>query len=334
MARSRKSLSRLSTPAKAARRSGNKAQCPKPDLSIRLGALDLQNPVMIASGLAGYGDDLKTLVDLSRMGAVVTKTLTLHARDGNAPPRLAEMPSGLMNSIGLANIGCRAFVSERLSRLKTLGTKIIVSVGGFSEREYGEVAACLDEAGGFDGFEANISCPNVKEGGISFGQIPSKAAAVVKMIRSRSARPLIVKLTPNVTDIASIARACVSEGADALTVANTFTALAVDLKTRKPLLGAGTGGLSGPAIKALTLVKVWEVVSTVSAPVIACGGICSADDALQFIVVGATAVQVGSACLQNFRTPELILSGIEEYCIDNHANSIAELRGTFDRGGI
>lgn len=334
MTEPRAPFSKRSRTSQGSRRAGNKIQGSQPDLSIRLGSLELRNPVMIASGLAGYGDDLKGVVDFRRIGAVVTKTLTLDHRDGNAPPRLAEAPSGLMNSIGLANIGCRAFISERLRRLKTLETRIIVSVGGFSEREYGDVVVCLEEAGGFHGFEVNISCPNVKEGGISFGQIPSKAAAVVKTIRSRTSKPLIVKLTPNVTDIASIASACVSEGADALTVANTFTALAVDLRTRKPLLGAGTGGLSGPAIKALALAKVWEVVSAVSAPVVACGGICSADDALEFIVVGATAVQVGSACLRSFKTPELIIAGIEEYCSNNHVRSIADVRSTFDSRGL
>jgi dihydroorotate dehydrogenase (NAD+) catalytic subunit len=304
------------------------------DLSVQLGSLELRNPVMIASGLAGYGDDLDGIVNLSKMGAVVTKTLTLNACEGNAPPRLVETPSGLMNSIGLANLGCRAFISQRLDRLKTLKTKIIVSVGGFSEHEYGEVVLGLEEVGGFDGFEVNISCPNVKEGGMSFGSSPSRAASVVRIIRSQTSKPLIVKLTPNVTDIACIARACVSEGADALTIGNTFKALAVNVQTRGGVLGAGTGGLSGPAIKALSLAKVWEAVSAVSVPVIACGGICCANDALEFIIAGATAFQVGSACLRNFKTPELVLAGISEYFRNNRIRSIAEIRGTLKSAGL
>lgn len=295
---------------------------------MRLGSLQLRNPVMIASGLAGYGDELEGIVNLGKIGAVVTKTLTLNAREGNAPPRLAEAHSGLMNSIGLANVGCQAFISRRLRHLKALKTKIVVSVGGFSEREYGEIVLRLEDAGGFDGFEINISCPNVKEAGMSFGCSPAGAAGVVRAVRPKTSRSIIVKLTPNVTDIALIARACVSEGADALTVGNTFKALAVDVQTRRPLLGGGTGGLSGPAIKVLSLAKVWEVVSAVSVPVIACGGICCSNDALEFIVVGATALQVGSACLRNLRTPELVLAGIEEYCRNNRVRSLAEMRGT------
>lgn len=304
------------------------------DLSVKLGSLELRNPVMIASGLAGYGDDLEGIVDLSKVGAVVTKTLTLNAREGNPPPRLAEMPAGLMNSIGLANVGCAAFISERLNRLKTLKTKTLISVGGFSEREYCEVALRLEEVGGFDGFEVNISCPNVKEGGMSFGTSPSKAAGIVRAIRSQTSRPLIVKLTPNVTDIAAIAKACVFAGADALTVGNTFRALAVDVETRRPVLGSGAGGLSGPAIKALCLAKVWEVVSAVGVPVIACGGICSANDALEFSIAGATAFQVGSACLRSFRTPELVLCGITDYLRQNRMRSIAEIRGTLKYTGL
>ena len=302
--------------------------CPRPDLSVRLGDLELRNPLMIASGLAGYGDDLEGIVDMSKIGAIVTKTLTLDAREGNAPPRLAEMPSGLMNSIGLANVGCRVFISQRLPRLKTLGTKIVISIGGFSEEEYREVALRLENAGGFDGFEVNISCPNVREGGMSFGASPLRAAGVVKSVRSQTSRPVIVKLTPNVTDIVLIARACVSEGADALTIGNTFKALAVDVQARSPLVGAGIGGLSGPAIKALSLAKVWETVSAMDVAVVACGGICSARDALEFIIVGASAFQVGSACLRNFKTPELVLAGINDYCRANRVRSIAEIRGT------
>jgi dihydroorotate dehydrogenase (NAD+) catalytic subunit len=302
----------------------------RPDLRVRLGPLELDNPMMLASGVAGYGDDLKHVTELRRIGAVVTKTLTLRPREGNAPPRLVEVPSGLINSIGLANMGCREFISERLGRLGNLGTKIVVSVGGFTVQEYARVAAALDEAGGFDALELNISCPNIKAGGVNFGCEPKKAARVVRTVRPKTSRPLIVKLTPNVSDVASVARACASEGADALTVANTFRAMAVDLQSRKPMLGATTGGLSGPVVKAMCLAKVWEVVSAVRTPVIACGGISSARDALEYIVVGATAFQVGSACFRNFQTAELILDGITEFCEQNGVRSLVEIRGSLE----
>jgi len=290
--------------------------------------MEMQNPLMLASGIAGYGDDLKDVVDLGKIGAIVTKTITIEPRDGNVPPRLAEAPSGLLNSIGLANIGCDAFISRRLGRLSKLKTKIIVSIGGFSPREYGEVASRLENAGGFEAFEINISCPNVREGGSSFCSSSSIAGEVVGIVRSRTKRLVLVKLSPNVTEVAAIARACVSEGADVLTVGNTFKAMAIDVQTRRPLLGAGTGGLSGPAIKALSLAKVWEVVTAVKVPVVACGGIASAEDVLEFIIAGATAFQVGSACLRSFRAPETILAGIREYCRKNGIGRISDLRGT------
>jgi dihydroorotate dehydrogenase (NAD+) catalytic subunit len=298
------------------------------DLSVKIGALSLSNPVMVASGVAGYGEELRGVVDLARIGAIVTKTITPRERAGNRPPRLVETPAGLVNSIGLANIGCDKFVSEVLPRLKSLGTTIIVSVGGFSFRDYQDVVSSVQEAGGLDAFEINVSCPNTKAGGIHFGASPSKAAGVVEALRPLTPLPMFVKLTPNVTDISAVARACVSEGADALTVANTFKAMAVDIRTRRPLLGAVTGGLSGPAVKALSLAKVWEVASRVSVPVIACGGISTASDALEYVIVGATAFQVGTACLKNFGTPELILDGIARFLSENCIASLDDLRGT------
>ncbi|UCF79408.1 MAG: dihydroorotate dehydrogenase [Candidatus Eiseniibacteriota bacterium] len=307
------------------RRSGR-----QPDVTVHLGSLRLRNPLMLASGVAGYGHELGDVIDLGRVGAVVTKTLTLKPRQGNAPPRLAEVPSGLLNSIGLANVGSRAFISEHLDRLRNLDTRIIVSVGGFTVAEYAKLVLELEEVGGFDAYEVNISCPNVKAGGVNFGSTPGKAAGVVRALRSKTGRPLIVKLTPNVTDIPSVAVACESEGADALTVGNTFRAMAVDLDSRRPVLGATGGGLSGPAIKAMCMAKVWEVVSSVRTPVIACGGICSAGDALEYIVVGAAAFQVGSACFRDFRAPESILEGITEFCRRKGVRSVAELRGTLE----
>jgi dihydroorotate dehydrogenase (NAD+) catalytic subunit len=283
---------------------------------------------MLASGVAGHGEELGDITDLTRVGAVVTKTITPRRRAGNPPPRLLETPAGLMNSIGLANVGCRAFVEEVLPRLKRLRTRIVVSVGGFSVRDYQSVLSSVAAAGGADAFEINVSCPNVSEGGVNFGCSASRTAAVVKALRPLTALPLLVKLTPNVTDIGDIAAACASEGADGLTVANTYKALAVDLRTRRPRLGAGTGGLSGPAVKPLSLARVWEVVSRVKTPVIACGGVSTAADALEYIVVGAAAVQVGTACFGSFKTPEFIADGMSEYLSENSLRSLDELRGT------
>ena len=299
-----------------------------PDLSVRIGGLRLSTPIMLASGVAGYGEELGNVTGLGGVGGIVTKTITPRERAGNRPPRLLETPGGLMNSIGLANVGCRVFVEEVLPRLKRLRTRIVVSVGGFSIRDYRNVLASVNDAGGADAFEINVSCPNVRAGGINFGSSASRAAAVVRALRPLTTLPLLVKLTPNVTDIGAIAAACVSEGADGLTVANTYRALAVDLRTRKPMLGAGTGGLSGPAVKPLSLARVWEVVSRVKAPVIACGGISTAADALEYIVVGATAVQAGTSCFRSFRAPESIADGIAEYLRENSLRSLDELRGT------
>ncbi len=312
------------------RRHVARAATERPDLSVEIGSLRLKNPLMLASGVAGYGEELKALIDLGRVGALVTKTITLDERVGNPAPRLFESPAGLINSIGLANVGSKAFVKEVLPRLRGLGTRIVASVGGFYVREYGLVASALDKAGGIDAFELNISCPNVETGGVQFGSSASGAASVLKVVRPLTQRPLIAKLSPNVADIAAIASACESEGADALTVANTFRALAVDIHTRKPMLGAVTGGLSGPAIKAISLAKVMEVVGAAKKPVIACGGIFTATDALEYVITGATAFQVGTACLVNFRAPEFILDGIASYCRANGVASLAELRGTLE----
>ncbi|MBN1505093.1 MAG: dihydroorotate dehydrogenase [Candidatus Eisenbacteria bacterium] len=299
-----------------------------PDLSVRIAGLRLSTPVLLASGVAGYGEEMGEVVDLNRVGAIVTKTLTPEERAGNPPPRLFETPAGLMNNIGLANVGLEGFLAEVLPQLKRHRTRIVVSVGGFSLRDYEKVLASVDAAGGAHAFEINVSCPNVRAGGIHFGCSASRAARVVRALRPLTALPLLVKLTPNVTDIGSVAAACVSEGADGLTVANTYTALAVDLRTRRPRLGGVTGGLSGPAVKPLSLAKVWEVTSRVKAPVIACGGISTAEDALEYIVVGATAVQVGTACFRSFKTPELIVNGIIAYMKENSLSSLQELRGT------
>ncbi|MFH0777888.1 MAG: dihydroorotate dehydrogenase [Candidatus Eisenbacteria bacterium] len=311
---------------------GMKAQSAgsKPDLSVRLGSVMLRNPVMLASGLAGYGEELSGIIDLRQVGAVVTKTLTLKPCEGNPPPRLAEASSGLINSIGLANMGVHAFASGPLPRLKAIGTNLVVSVGGFSFLEYVRVAGVLEKAGGFAALELNVSCPNVSRGSAHFGSSPSKAARVVRGVRGVTGRPLIVKLTPNVTEISEVAKACVAEGADALTVCNTFRALSIDLNTRRPVLGGTHGGLSGPAIKPLSLAKVWEVASAVDVPIVACGGISSAADALEFIVAGASAFQVGSALLQDFRVPQLILDGLIQYCTDEGIDSLASVRGSLE----
>ncbi|MFB3906839.1 MAG: dihydroorotate dehydrogenase [Candidatus Eisenbacteria bacterium] len=264
-----------------------------PDLAVRVGRLRLPNPILCASGTFGYGTENPEAA--ARLGGIVTKTITREPRAGNAPPRIVETPSGMLNSIGLQNVGVERFLAEKLPGLRALGVPLVVSVGGRSEEDFDAVVARLDEAEGIDAYELNVSCPNVKEGGIEFCQVPSAAAAVIARARKRTSRPLWAKLSPNVTSIGTLARACAESGADALTAINTFVGMAVDLRTRRPVLPGVTGGLSGPAIRPLALARVREVVRSVSIPIVAVGGIVTGRDALEFLLVGARAVQIGTA---------------------------------------
>jgi len=298
------------------------------ETNVQIGSLQLKNPVLVASGTFGYGDECKELVDVNQLGGIITKSLSLKPREGNPAPRIVETTGGMLNSIGLANIGVEKFIEEKLPFLRQLDTAIIANIAASSIDEYCEVLSLLEQEEGIDGYEINVSCPNVKEGGLSFGMICQLTATITKQLRMLTQKPLIIKLTPNVTHISEFARAVADEGADAVSVMNTLVGMAVDVRTRKPKLATTTGGLSGPAIKPIALAKVYETVQAVSIPVIGMGGIMNAEDALEFMIVGATAIQVGTA---NFIDPAAgvkIVKGIEEYCEKNRLTSVRDLIGS------
>jgi dihydroorotate dehydrogenase (NAD+) catalytic subunit len=303
-----------------------------PDLSVKLGNLSLQNPVMTASGTFGYGKEFKDLVDLDRLGGVIVKGLSLQPSKGNPPPRIAETPCGMLNAIGLENVGLEAFLQEKIPFLKTLKTPILANIYGTDVESYSELAARLSDIDTVAGIEVNISCPNVKQGGIAFGSDPATAYEVTRAIRARYDGLLMVKLSPNVTDITQIAIAVADGGADSISLINTITGMAIDIQTRKPKIGNITGGLSGPAIRPVAVRMVWQVAQVVSLPLVGIGGIMTAADALEFIIAGATAVQVGTANFVNPRATEEIIDGIERYLIEHRLASVRELIGTLKSG--
>ncbi len=297
---------------------------------MAIGRLNLKNPVMTASGTCGYGEEYAPFVDLNRLGAVVIKGLSLEPRSGNPPPRIMETPSGMLNAVGLQNIGVRDFIIEKLPFLRRYGTAVIANIFGETLDEYRRVAETLSGADGVHAIEINISCPNVKKGGIAFGARPEAAAEVTREVRGETDLPLIVKLTPNVTDIAEIALAAEAAGADAVSLINTLTGMSVDIERRRPHLANVTGGLSGPAIRPVALRMVWQVVHAVKIPVIGIGGIMTASDALEFLITGATAVQVGTA---NFVNPSItieIIDGIGNYLRRHGIGKITELIGSLN----
>ena len=300
---------------------------PQPDLRVRLGALELQNPVLTASGTFGYGEEIADLVELSRLGAIVCKTVTRLPRAGNAPPRTCETPAGMMNAIGLQNVGLEAFKRDKLPFLRACGTKLIVNIAGDSSEDFASLCADLSNEEGVDALELNISCPNVAHG-LDFSTDPHQTHAVVSACRKETNKPLLVKLSPNVTDVSIIARAAEEGGADALSVANTFVGFAVDTRTRRARLSNGTGGLSGPAIRPLALRAVWKCVSAVQIPIIGIGGIASANDALEFLIVGASAVQVGTATFVRPRASLEVAEGIEAYLKEHKLDSVQQLIGS------
>jgi dihydroorotate dehydrogenase (NAD+) catalytic subunit len=266
------------------------------DLSVNIGALRLRNPIIAASGTFGYGLEFAHLVDLNKIGGFVTKGLSLNPIQGSSAPRLCHTPSGMLNAVGLQNVGVQAFVAEKLPVLRKYDTPVLINIFGYSTEEYSEVISILEDAPGIAGYELNISCPNVKQGGIQFGNDPGMVSQVVGVARRAAAsRPLWVKLSPLVTDIRVIAKATEEAGADGLTVANTYPAMSIDVKSHRFRLGCPTGGLSGPAIRPITLRLVWEAAKTVRIPIIGLGGIETVDDVLEYLSVGATAVQVGTA---------------------------------------
>ncbi|RKY74034.1 MAG: dihydroorotate dehydrogenase [Candidatus Latescibacterota bacterium] len=303
-----------------------------PDLSINLAGIRLKNPVLAASGTFGYGTEYADLVDVEALGGLVTKAITLEPREGNPPPRTVETPAGMLNAIGLANVGVDAFIKEKMPLLHEFDTAVIVNVAGSTVAEYVEVARRLNECNRIDGLEINISCPNVKQGGALFGSDPKTAAKVVAQVRKATSFPLVVKLTPNVTDIVSVARAVEDAGADALSLINTLVGMAIDVETKRPKLANGTGGLSGPAIKPVALAMVWKVAQAVNLPVVGIGGILSAEDALEFLIAGATAVQVGTGNFVDPRCMTNIIQGLEQYCQDKGIDKISEIVGTLEIG--
>ena len=297
------------------------------DLSVRIGSLELKNPVMTASGTFGYGEEYAEFLDLGRLGAVVVKGLSLLPKEGNPPPRIVETASGMLNAIGLQNIGIQRFIEEKIPFLRTYDTKVIVNFFGDSIDEYVAAAERLSSVEGIHALEMNISCPNKQAGWCIFGTDPRVTTEVVGAVRRVTKLPLIVKLSPNVTDIALMAKVAVDAGADALSVINTLTGMVIDIRTRKPKLANRTGGLSGPAIKPVAVRMVYEVFKAVHVPIIGMGGIMHADDAIEFLLAGATAVAVGTANFVNPNATIDILDGIMAYMKDEKVEDINLLRG-------
>lgn len=298
----------------------------KPDLRVTIAGIAMRNPVMTASGTCGYAEELAPYADLSGLGAVVVKTITLQPRVGNPAPRIAETPSGMLNSIGLQNVGIEAFLREKLPVLRRLKVPILVNIAGKSVEEYAELAKRLEGVPGVSALELNISCPNVA-GGLDYGTDPQLTREVVRAVKQASSVPVIPKLSPNVTDITVIARAAADGGADALSLINTLLGVAIDPHSRRPKIHTVTGGLSGPAIKPIALRMVWQVARTVPLPLIGIGGIRTGEDAVEFLLAGATAVQVGTATFVDPRAPLKVRDGIAAYCGRHGVRAVRDLVG-------
>jgi len=302
----------------------------KVDLKTDIGGIELKNPVMTASGTFGYGSEYDDTIDLDRLGAIVVKGLSLEESPGNPPPRVVETASGMLNAIGLENVGIKRFIKEKLPFLETLQSPTIVNIYGKSVEDYIELASQIDDIEGISGIEVNISCPNVKAGGVAFGVEPIAAYNVVKGVREKTSKPVMVKLTPNVTDITEIAKSVEDAGADSVYLVNTLTGMAIDIDTRQPILANITGGLSGPAIKPVALRMVWQVAQKLNIPVIGIGGIMNANDALEFLIAGASAIQVGTANFVNPHATIDILDGIINYLEEKNISSIRDLIGSME----
>jgi dihydroorotate dehydrogenase (NAD+) catalytic subunit len=303
-----------------------------PDLTAEFAGIRLKNPVIAASGTFGYGEEFKRFVDLTRIGAVVVKGTSARPIAGNQPPRLFPTASGMINSIGLENVGVDAFIREKMPSLRESGCSVFVNVFGFAEEEYAEVIDKLNECDGIAAYELNISCPNTKHGGMTFGTDPKLTHDLTRMLKARSRRPLLVKLSPNVTDIGVMARAAEDAGADALTVANTYLAMAIDTETFRPRIHTVTGGLSGPAIKPITLRLVYQTVRAVKIPVIGLGGIFTAEDAVEYLLAGACAVQIGTANFQDPRAPLRVLDGLAAFMAKRGFKSLKDVIGKMKLG--
>lgn len=305
----------------------SKGNNPMPDLRVNIGSLEIANPVMTASGTFGYAREFENLMNLHRLGAVIVKGISLHPRVGNPPPRIVETACGMLNAIGLQNVGVDRFITEKMKYLAGLNVPVIVNILGDSLAEYEEITKRLAGVPGVAGIEVNISCPNVKKGGVAFGTDPAMAAAVTSIVKKMANVPVMVKLSPNVSDITLIAKAVEDGGADSISLINTLIGMAIDLKTRQPVLANVIGGLSGPAIKPVALRMVYEVAKVVSIPVIGIGGIESADDALEFMLAGASAVQIGTANFVNPRASEEVVDGIHAYAVAEKLTSIRSIIG-------
>jgi len=303
----------------------------KPNLKVEIAGIKLKNPVMTASGTFGYGEEYAPFVDLNRLGAIILKGITLKPKAGNPPPRVIETPSGMLNSIGLQNVGVEVLIKEKLPYLKKFNTPVIINISGDTMEEYVKLAGILGEVSaemGVSGLEINISCPNVKKGGMAWGADAKETYKIISSIRKTTVLPLIVKLTPNVTDIKTIAQAAEEAGADALSLINTLMGMVVDIDSRRPKLANVSGGLSGPAVKPMALWMVWQVFQTVSIPVIGIGGIIKVEDALEFIIAGARAIEIGTANFVNPRVTMEIIKGIEKYLIENSIKDVEKLVGS------
>ncbi len=298
--------------------------------SVDIGGVRLANPVMTASGTFGYGMEFDEVLNLNRLGGVVMKGLSLHPSKGNPPPRIAETSCGMLNAIGLENVGIDRFINEKLPAMRPFNTKVFINIYGKTVEEYAAIAERSEGVEGIHGIEVNISCPNVSAGGLAFGVDPVAAADVVKAVKARTTLPVMVKLSPNVTDITEIARSVEGEGADSVSLINTLTGMGIDIHTRKPLLANVVGGLSGPAVKPVAIRMVYQVAKAVKIPVIGMGGIMTAEDAVEFLIAGATAVQVGTA---NFVYPdaaERIVDGIEAFMKEKGISEVNDLIGSVD----
>ena len=298
----------------------------KVDLSVTLAGMTMKNPIVMASGTFGFGREYNQFYDLGELGGICAKGLTLHRREGNPAPRIAETPMGILNSVGLQNPGVDAFIEEELPFLRQFDTKVIANISGNTPEEYGVMCEKLSEAG-VDMIEVNISCPNVKAGGLAYGTKPELAAEVTHMAKSHSTVPVMVKLSPNVTDITEIARAVADAGADALSLINTLRGMRIDINTRRPILKMNTGGLSGPAVLPVAVRMVWEVAQAVNLPILGMGGVSKADDAAQLMLAGASAVAVGTACFADPYTPVKVRDGLKELAQAQGLESITQLTG-------
>ncbi len=300
----------------------------KPDLKIRFAGVEFANPVLVASGTFNYGEEMARFYPLSQLGGIVTKSITMKARPGHPYPRTLETKGGMLNAIGLANPGIEKFLTKKMPFLRTIGTRLVVNIAGSTIEEFVELAGRLSDVEGIDALEVNISCPNVKEGGLEFSATPEPAFRVLSAVRKATRLPLVAKLSPNTADIAAIAQAAEEAGMDGVSLINTLVGMAVDLKKRKPILSNATGGLSGPAVKPVALAMVYKVSRKVKIPVMAIGGICNASDALEFMVCGASLVQVGTANFTDPKAAPKVVEGIENYLKEQKISAVRNLVGT------